>query len=164
MDDLLTTIGDSAIGRFMAENPAAFPWVESVHVVSIVTVIGVIAIVDLRLLGVAGRDYAISRLTKALLPTTWIAFAFAAVTGALLFTSAPTTYFGNTAFRVKMALLLAAGLNMALFHVFTMRGIALWDRDARVPAGAKAAGALSLLIWVLIVGCGRWIGFTTAPF
>jgi len=164
MDDLLNAIGDSAIGRLMAESPTAFPWVESAHVVAIVTVIGVIAIVDLRLLGVAGRDYAISRLTKALLPTTWIAFALAALTGALLFTSQPATYFANTAFRLKLALLLAAGLNMALFHVITMRGIAFWDRDAPVPPAARIAGALSLLIWVLIVGCGRWVGFTTAPF
>ena len=164
MDEILDAIANSPVGVFMAENTMAFPVVETMHVIAIVTVIGVIAIVDLRLLGVAGRDYAISRLTKALLPTTWIAFALAALTGALLFTSQPVTYFANTAFRLKVALLFAAGLNMALFHVFTMRGIAFWDRDAPVPPSARIAGALSLLIWVLIAGCGRWVGFTTAPF
>jgi len=164
MDEFLQAIGNSPVGVFMAENPSAFPWVESAHVVAVVTVIGVIAIVDLRLLGLASLSYSVSRLTKALLPVTWIAFALAAVTGLLLFTSQPVTYFANFAFRMKMVLLLAAGLNMALFHIFTMRGIALWDRDAPVPPAARVAGGLSVLIWVLIVACGRWIGFTMAPF
>lgn len=164
MDEILNAIANSPVGLFMAENSSAFPWVETAHVVSIVTVIGVIAIVDLRLLGLASNSYSISRLTKALLPVTWIAFASAVVTGLLLFSSQPATYYANFAFRMKVALLLAAGLNMALFHIFTMRGIALWDRDAPVPPAARAAGLLSLITWVLIVGFARWIGFTMAPF
>jgi len=81
-----------------------------------------------------------------------------------MFSSQPATYFGNFAFRMKMLLLLAAGLNMAVFHLLTMRGISLWDRDAPVPLAAKAAGLTSMLIWVLIVAFGRWIGFTMSPF
>jgi hypothetical protein len=164
MNEILDAIGASPIGSFMAESATAFPWVETVHVVAITTVIGVIAIVDLRLIGVASTSYSISRLTKALLPLTWFGFALAAVTGLLLFSSQPVTYFHNFAFRTKMVLLIAAGLNMVVFHLVTMRGIALWDRDAPVPGAAKAAGVLSILIWVLIVICGRWVGFTMAPF
>jgi hypothetical protein len=164
MNDILEAIGASAIGTFMAESATAFPWVESVHVAAITTVIGVIAIVDLRLIGVASKSYSVSRLTKALLPLTWVGFALAVVTGLLLFASQPVTYFNNFAFRMKMVLLVAAGLNMVVFHLITMRGIALWDRDAPVPGAAKAAGVLSIIIWVLIVVCGRWIGFTSAPF
>jgi len=160
----LEAIGNSSIGTYMAENPAAFPWTESVHVMATTLVIGSILIVDLRLIGVASTSYPISRLTKALLPLTWIAFAIALITGSLLFTSQPVTYYGNFAFRMKMALLLAAGFNMLVFHLLTMRGIALWDRDAPVPAAARIAGLLSIGIWVLVVIFGRWIGFTTAPF
>ena len=164
MNDILEAIGASPIGTFMAENATAFPWVETVHVVAITTVIGVIAIVDLRLIGVASRSYSISRLTKALLPLTWGGFALAALSGSLLFASQPVTYFNNFAFRMKMVLLLAAGLNMAVFHLLTMRGISLWDRDAKVPLAAKAAGLSSMVIWVAIVALGRWIGFTMSPF
>ena len=164
MQNLLGMIGGSAIGRFIAENQAAFPWLETAHVVAISTVIGVIAIVDLRLLGLASTSYSVSRLTRSLLPLTWIGFALALVTGLLLFSSQPAAYFGNFAFRLKMLLLLAAALNMAVFHLLTIRGIALWDRDAPVPAAARAAGLISMLIWILIAFCGRWIGFTMAPF
>ena len=162
--NILEAIGASPIGSFMAESSVAFPWVETAHVAAITTVIGVIAIVDLRLIGVASVSYSISRLTKALLPLTWAAFALAGVTGLLLFSSQPVTYFSNFAFRMKMILLVAAGLNMIVFHLVTMRGISLWDRDAPVPGAAKAAGIMSILIWVAIVVCGRWIGFTMSPF
>lgn len=164
INHMLEAIGASGIGSFMAESPSAFPWVETIHVVAITTVIGVIAIVDLRLLGLASTTYSVSRLTKSLLPLTWVGFGLAAVTGALLFSSQPVTYFGNTAFRLKMVLLIAAGLNMAVFHLLTMRGIQLWDRDAPVPGSARAAGLMSIIIWVSIVVCGRWVGFTMSPF
>src|SRR4051812_30660684 len=108
MDEILNAIANSPIGLFMAENGWAFPLVETAHVVAVVTVVGVIAIVDLRLLGLASLSYSVSRLTKALLPVTWIAFALAVVTGLLLFSSQPATYYANFAFRIKMALLLTA--------------------------------------------------------
>lgn len=164
MNELIEAIANSSIGIMMAENPIAFPWVETVHVVAITTVLGVIAIVDLRLLGLAGVSYPVSRLSNTLVPVTWVAFALAAITGALLFTSQPATYVENFAFQMKMLLLVAAGLNMALFHLFTMKGIAVWDKDAVLPIGARLAGLLSLVIWVLVVGFGRWIGFTMSPF
>jgi hypothetical protein len=45
-----------------------------------------------------------------------------------------------------------------------MKGIAVWDKEAVLPVGARVAGLLSLVIWVLVVGFGRWIGFTMSPF
>lgn len=164
MNDILDAIANSPVGLFMAEYPTAFPTVETLHVMAITTVIGVIAIVDLRLLGLAGNGYAVSRLSRTLVPLAWIGFALAAVTGLLLFSSQPVTYAGNFAFQMKMALLILAGINMAIFHLFTMRGIAMWDRDAQLPVAAKAAGLLSLVIWVLVVAFGRWVGFTMSPF
>lgn len=163
-DTLFQTIYDMWLPTVIRENGVVFPWLEVGHVLSITTVVGTIALVDLRLLGVASTSYPVSRLTKTLLPVTWIAFGFALVTGALLFSSQPATYFNNFAFRMKMLMLIAAGLNMAAFHLLTMRGISLWDKDAPVPLAAKAAGFLSLIIWALIVAFGRWIGFTTSPF
>jgi len=164
MIEILDALGASPIGDFMATNAAAFPAVETVHVMAITTVIGLIVIVDLRLIGLAAISYPITRLSRALLPATWIAFILSVITGALLFSTQPVTYFGNTAFRIKMLLILLAGINMLVFHRISMRSIASWDRDAPVPARARLAGLLSLVIWVAVVACGRWIGFTTAPF
>jgi hypothetical protein len=164
MYEMLDALGASAIGDYMATNASAFPAVETIHVLAITSVLGLIAIVDLRLMGLASASYPVTRLTRALLPATWIAFAIAAVTGALLFTSQPVTYIDNTAFRLKMLLIAVAGINMLVFHRITMRDIATWDRDGPIPTPVRLTGAISLLLWVFVVAFGRWIGFTTAPF
>jgi hypothetical protein len=53
-----------------------------------------------------------------------------------------------------------AGLNMLAFQLITFRGVGKWDEARSTPAGARFAGAFSLLAWVSIVAFGRWIGFT----
>jgi hypothetical protein len=113
----------------------------------------------LRLLGYAGMRRAFSRVSNELLPITWWAFGAAVITGALLFSLNSITYYGNTAFRVKMVLLLLAGVNMFVFHRYTMPSMAAWD-DKLPPAAARMSGALSLLLWVAVLFVGRWVGFT----
>jgi len=164
LHDMLQALNDTGLATAIRENGLLFPWLEVAHVMSISLVLGSIAIVDLRLVGIASTSYPVSRLTRALLPLTWTGFACAVLTGGLLFSSQPLNYFVNIAFRMKMVMLVAAGLNMAVFHLFTQRGGGAWDAEAPTPAAAKAAGILSILIWIMIAAFGRWIGFTLNPF
>jgi hypothetical protein len=151
---------DTALAQKIQESAVAFPWLECVHVVAIALVLGVIMIVDLRLLNVASRSYRVTRLMRTLLPLTWAAFAVALVTGSLLFLSQPTKYLLTVPFQIKMGLLALAGLNMAIFHVWTQRGIAVWDDGvAAIPLSARLAGLISIILWVGIAFAGRFIGF-----
>jgi len=136
-----------------------FPAVESLHVLALVFVIGSIARVDLRLLGVIWRDRPITQVSAELLPYTWIGFVIAAVTGVAMFTSQAARYVGIIYFLIKMGLLALAGLNMLLFQFMTYKTIAQWDVHVRPPFRARLAGALSLILWVGIVATGRLIGF-----
>lgn len=158
-EGLLAAVEASPVAVFMREDLTAFPLAESLHVVGLTFVVGSIATIDLRLLGVSARNHAVTRLTSEILPWTWGAFALAAVTGLLMFASAATKYAGNPPFLLKMGLLGAAALNMLVFHRFTHRSVALWDVATPTPPGARLAGGLSLLLWVGVVVCGRWIGF-----
>jgi hypothetical protein len=145
----------------VAENDVLFPWIESIHVLAIVLVVGTISIVDLRLLGVASLDISARRLMNDIIPYTWGAFTVAAITGALMFSSDATHYAQNRLFQVKLVMLVLAGLNMATFHFFGVRDIERWEAPgARTPMAAKAAATLSLLIWVCVVSLGRGTGFT----
>jgi hypothetical protein len=99
-------------------------------------------------------------LARELLPWTWTAFGVAALTGALMFSSAATKYAANPFFQIKLALLLLAGTNMMAFQLGVGRRMAQWPVAARPPAGARAAGLLSLVLWVAVVAAGRWIGYT----
>ena len=145
----------------VAENDILFPWIESVHVLAIVLVVGTISIVDLRLLGVASLDISAKRLMNDIIPYTWGAFAVAAITGSLMFSSDATHYAHNRLFQAKLVMLVLAGLNMAVFHVFGVRDIERWEAPgATTPAAAKTAATISLLVWITVVSLGRGTGFT----
>ena len=150
----------TALATEIRENEILFPWVEAVHVLAIALVVGSISILDLRLLGLASLDRPVGKLTRDVLPCTWVAFAFAAVTGSLLFSAKAGGYAGNFFFRGKLILLVVAALNMALFHAFTTRDLDQWSANAHPPMAAKVAGGISLALWIAIVAFGRWIGFT----
>src|SRR5688572_12906319 len=138
----------------------ALPIIESVHVMAIATVYGTILIVDLRLLGYRDTTRPFTRVFSEILHWTWIAFAIAVVTGVLLFIPNASTYVVNKAFWFKMAALLCAGLNMAVFEFTTFKTVAKWDVNRPVPLAGRVMGALSILIWTSVIFFGRWIGFT----
>ena len=151
---------NTQIATAIRESTWLFPTIETVHVFAIVLVVGTVMIVDLRLLNVSSRARSVTELTREVLPWTWAAFALAALSGGLLFTSSALKYVNNLPFRFKMLLLLLAGVNMVVFHRLTSRSIAGWDRSVP-PTQARVAGGLSLLLWFGVISLGRWIGFTT---
>lgn len=160
LQSLWQSIEASSVGVYIAESSWAFPTIESVHVIALVTVVGTIAIMDLRLLGVASRDTAVSLMSRDTLPFTWGAFVLAAITGSLLFVSKATSYAHNPYFIAKMICLALAGINMGIFHMSVWKTLTQWDSDCVVPTGGKVAASLSLFFWVLVVFFGRAIGFT----
>ena len=159
-EQILQSLQDTSIATAIREGETAFPWVECVHVLALTLVIGSIAIVDLRLLGLASRDRGVAQTTASVLPVTWTAFGFAVASGGLLFASNATTYAHNFYFQVKMALIALAGINMAVYHLFLNRGADTWQTPALTPLRARVVGGLSLCMWIAIAAFGRWIGFT----
>ena len=151
---------DLPIAELIRSNELAFPSLESVHVLAITLVLGSIAVADLRLLGLASVKRPVSQLLHEILPVTWVAFGVALLTGSLLFTSNAVEYAHNKPFQFKMIMLVLAGLNMLVFQLVTFRSVGTWDEAARTPAGARFAGAASLVCWLAVVAFGRWIGFT----
>jgi hypothetical protein len=160
LNRFLTWLQNTPVSVAIREHEALFPWIESVHVLAIVIVVGTISVIDLRLLGIASRNRMVTILMREVLPWTWTAFVVAAVTGLLLFSSNAVKYAQNFYFLAKMALLVLAGCNMAVFHLVGARDIATWSAAERPPAAARTAGGISLLVWIAVVACGRWIGFT----
>lgn len=160
LTSLWQSLEASSLGSFVAGSAWAFPTLESIHVIAIVTVVGTIAIMDLRLLGLASGRSRVTAISNETLPWTWGAFALAAMTGLLLFVSKATAYAVNPYFQIKMVLLALAGLNMAILHVTAWRTVGSWDDGQAVPMAAKVAGGLSLFFWLLVIFFGRAIGFT----
>ena len=157
---ILQSVYESAVGSGIRESGLLFPSIESIHVLMATTVVGSIAIVDLRLIGYAAHRKGARQLILDLLPFTWVAFVLAAVTGTLLFTSNSVGYAANGPFLAKMFVLVLAGINMAVFHLTAYRRIDDWNEALPPPKAVRIAGATSLLLWIVIVFLGRWIGFT----
>lgn len=135
-----------------------FPFLESIHVLTGTFVVGSILMVDLRLLGVAARRHAVSRIVREVVPWTLGACTISILAGLGLFITRASHYAENPAFLVKMVLLVLAGFNMAVFHVATTRNIARWDTAATTTWSSRVAGASSLLLWIGVMLAGRWIG------
>jgi hypothetical protein len=163
MNDILILIYGNPIAETIRENEFLFPWVESLHVLAVTLVIGSIALVDLRLIGIRALNRPISNISKELLPITWMAFLVAAITGAILFTSNALSYSQNFHFLGKMILLGLAGVNMMCFQFIIGKNIDSWNHYQQLPTSARLSGAISLALWVSIIFFGRWIGFTLEP-
>ncbi len=157
----LTALHDSSLASAIRNSLFIFPMLEAVHVIALTLVFGTIMIVDLRLLGVASTNRPYSRVSSDMLKLTWCAFALAALTGALMFTTNARVYFENGFFRAKFALMALAGLNMLVFQLTTGRNHDSWDTARRAPDLGRAAAIVSLVVWVLVIGMGRTVGFTT---
>lgn len=158
-DSVLAQIEQSDFALEIAQSAWLFPTIEIVHVLALTIVFGSIAMVDLRLLNRSLRERDVAELTKEVLPWTWIAFVVAAISGSLMFVSAATKYAHLLPFQLKMGLLVAAGINMAIFHLVAYRSVADWGKNPVSPLSARIAGATSLFLWISIVACGRVIGF-----
>lgn len=157
---LVESIHASGVAEWMRSSLKAMPIVEATHVLAVALVFGSIFIVDLRLLGLLETRRAFTKVADELLRITWAGFALAVVTGALMFAPNAITYYNNAAFRWKLAALAAAGINMAIFELMTVRGVGAWDYAKRTPSAARVAGLLSIALWLTVIVLGRWIGFS----
>ena len=147
------------VGGGIRQSLWLFPAIETLHLLGMAALVGTITVYDLRLLGWMLRRQRVSDLTRRLVPWAWAGFAVQVITGALLFSSEAVKVYGNPAFRVKMLLICLAGAHALIYHWTVYRNVATWDDTEAMPAGAKLAGFISILLWVGIVAAGRFIGF-----
>lgn len=159
---LLSWLEATSLAIRIRESLFLFPLLESVHVIGLALVFGTIAIIDLRLLGVASSERPFKRMASDILKWTWGAFGLTALTGSLMFITNAGVYYHNFYFRTKMALLILAAVNMLSFELTLGRRAHRWDKAAAAPPGGRAVAVLSLAIWISVIFAGRLIGFTTS--
>jgi hypothetical protein len=156
---LLQSVESSSLSAWLRESLYAFPLIESLHVVGLTLVFGTIVVVDLRLLGLASVARPFTTIAHDALRLTWTAFGLTGVTGVLMFITNAVAYSRNVQFRLKMCLLVLAGLNVLLFRLTTGRRVERWKLDTAAPRAGKVAAALSLVLWMAVIFLGRWVGF-----
>jgi hypothetical protein len=136
-----------------------YPLVESAHVLTLCLFVGLAAVLDLRLMGVMLRRVPVSEVARRLLPWVAIGFAIMVATGILLFYAIPVRSYHSIWFRIKLILLVMAGVNAWVFHARVWRRVSDWDVAPVPPRAARVAGTASLVLWAGIIVMGRMIAY-----
>jgi hypothetical protein len=155
---IFIALEESGFGAAIRQSLWIYPAANVGHIVSLVFFAGALAVMDVRLLGglaatapglVVGRARAFAA----------VALAGMAATGFLLFSAEASHVALNPVFQLKLAFIGAGLVNIALFEFGARAEVARLSPGAAMPARARMAGAVSILIWVVVAACGRSIAY-----
>jgi len=165
LDNFLTWLASTQFSTTMRESTWAEPIVETIHVLTLTMFLGFSILLDLRLLGVCLTRKRVSQALGQFNPWLFGAFAVMVTTGTLLFCGDPVSFYNTKPpfFKAKMILLVLAGLNVLIFNLGIGRKVTEWDLVPKPPLAAKVAGAVSIVLWILIVAAGRAIAYALPP-
>lgn len=135
----------------LASHPWAYPMLEVVHLLGVSLLLGNLVLLELRVFGL-GADLPAEALSRLSLTLAGLGFVLAAVSGLTMFGTMPQELLANRVFTAKMLLIMLAGCNAAWFHG---RGSL-----RKLDGAARALMGVSTVIWLLVLTCGRWIGYT----
>lgn len=133
----------------------AYPLINALHIMAIGVVFSAVILMDLRILGVV-RSVTRAPFLHLMREAIAVAFPIVVATGLLLFSVRAQQYATNSAFQLKLMLLVLAGINLAAFRRMMVEPA---TDDIDYDGTAKAMAALSLALWTGIVLAGRFIGF-----
>lgn len=157
-----------SFGNWLYETPLStsirevtwiIPSVQSIHLLSIAIVVGSALVSDLRLAGVLATDESPATVVRRYLPWMWIALIVLLLTGIIMLIAEPGRTLGNTVFWTKMALVVFA-FALTLFFRKPLLDPAFSLEHASWRRAVKPAAWISLIVWVAVVFCGRWIAYT----
>jgi hypothetical protein len=153
----LRALEQTRIGEVVRES--AFPYIEGTHVLGLSLSVGMIAWVDLRLVGATMRTRPVSEVYDSVKGWMLAGFCVMFVTGALLFVAHATKAYESVFFRAKVTFLLLAGVNALIFHRTVNRGTAIWNDAPVPPTAARMAGLASLVLWLSVIAAGRLFAY-----
>jgi hypothetical protein len=148
------------VGAVMTDYQWAWATCETLHFIGLSLLLGVVFLVDLRVLGVVKGVSFVS--LHRLLPWAALGFGVNVITGMLFFVGIPTQYIHNPSFYWKVAMVMIAGAN-ALYFTLLEEPWALGPKED-APLTAKVAAASAMLLWVGVMYCGSMLPFLGNAF
>jgi hypothetical protein len=152
-------IGATWISVALHESFYMYGWIESLHVITLMVSLGMLIVIDLRMLGLWLKDVPASKIAQRLDRPMLIGFSIMVVTGVLLYVGIPIRTTQSLWFRIKVILLVAAFINAWLFRKHMQASVGTWDAAPVPPRRTRIAAALSLTLWASVVACGRFIAY-----
>jgi hypothetical protein len=152
-------LSESAFSIGLHESFYLYNWIETTHVMTLMVSLGMLAVVDLRMLGLCFANVPASKIAERLDKPMLIGFTVMFITGILLFTAIPVRTTQSLWFRIKMVLLVAAAVNAWLFRGYLIAAKKSWDLEPVAPRRARMAAAASLTLWAGVIVTGRFIAY-----
>jgi len=154
----LIALEQSGLGAAIRQSPWAYPAANVGHIVALTLFVASVAIMDLRLLGA----FAATAPASIVFPArrgAMLGLALMALTGFMLFAAEASHVAMNRVFQLKAVLIGLGILNAVLIAGPAVANIADLPANASLPARARLAAMISLLIWVSVAACGRLIAY-----
>jgi hypothetical protein len=136
-----------------------YSWIETTHVLTLTVFLGMLFVIDLRVLGFIFPQVPASKIAERLDKPMLIGFAVMVISGLLLYYAIPVRTTQSIWFRIKVVLMIAAGVNALLFRNRMRAAKPAWDRDRAAPRRFRVAAGLSLALWAGVVVTGRAIAY-----
>lgn len=153
------SIGATWFSVALHESFYMYGWIESLHVITLMVSLGMLIVIDLRMLGLWLKDVPASKIAERLDRPMLIGFSIMVVTGVLLYVGIPIRTTQSLWFRIKVILLVAAFINAWLFRKHMQASVGTWDAAPVPPRRTRIAAALSLTLWASVITCGRFIAY-----
>ena len=157
--EICQTIQDSAIGTAIRESIWTFPAIETVHVIGLAVSVGILVLLDIRLVGAGFRHALPSQIMNQLKTWYLTGFIIMFTSGIFLFWSEAAKCYTSDTFRMKILFLVLAGVNAAFFEVKYVPKYSKWESAGPFPLGAKLVGWCSIICWLGVIGYGRWTAY-----
>jgi hypothetical protein len=154
-----TWLGKTPLSAFVAGQEWVVPTIQTIHILAISVVIGAVVIVHLRVLGLIEKNQPVGALAQRFTIPAASAIGVLLLTGLLMIAGEPNRALFRYIFWIKMGLILVAiGLSSAM--LYGLRTTPAWsDAQAIPPPLYRGLAAGLLLVWVVIIIAGRWIGY-----
>jgi hypothetical protein len=141
-------VQNTHLGVGILESTWAFPYVQLTHFTGLSIFIGTNLALDLRLMGIGNKSQTAAQLSDSVFAWNWVGFCIAITGGFMLFSTAALTYVANTAFDVKLSMLLPTAL---ILHIVNQQKARTWGQTSETPGIAKLLGLVELLLWLSVV-------------
>jgi hypothetical protein len=157
-DDTLSALQNSAFATWIQET--AYPVVITAHSIGLALLVGLLVVIDLRVLGFA-KGAPLPGLRKVM-TVVWIGFWCNAISGVMLFVIDAKKDYHSWLFRSKL-MLIALGLIMGarITSAVLKKTDEYASGDADAPQQAKLLAVVSLLAWASAIFVGRWLAYNT---
>jgi len=158
--ELLNSLETSQFSALVKTELWGWPLALTVHALGTALVVGFIIIICLRLLGLFETiPYAV---VNRLFPVVWIALVVQLLSGFVLVAAKPTRYFADSAFVLKLALIVIGVILTIYFQGTIKREAASWEASGAVSSRGVKFVAVSLLLWCTVLIAGRLAGYLGA--